>query len=377
MDFRAERDTLIEQLGLAAKFAPRATETAGAIARTGLRMELSDDDLRITGGGLDASYRATVVVNGKTDGEAIVPRWAVDVVRHCEPGAVHLKRANGLQVPHLQISSGEARWLLPELMTDSYSVVGDEDGSRVETLQVEVEEFVEALRQVLPAASTDTSRPILTGVCLSTDEEGALRVVATDSYRLAARTLSSQPEFDTNGDQSKTVLLPAAPLKDFHRVLKAAGDSTATLTITDRHARLTVDEASLAMTLIAGDFPSWKALVPTDQAPTVTFDRQRLMDTVARVTAPLRSDVVRIDLASGRASICSTGTESGGRADEVIDCEYDGDRMAVAYNCRYLLEGLDALTGDTCRIDHLDPTKPTILTDDDDRYLHLLMPVRV
>ena len=38
------------------------------------------------------------------------------------------------------------------------------------------------------AASTDDARPILTGVLLTAEDDG-LRMVATDSYRLAVRDL--------------------------------------------------------------------------------------------------------------------------------------------------------------------------------------------
>ena len=56
-------------------------------------------------------------------------------------------------------------------------------------MQVPGAELARALRQVTPAASTDDNRPIITGVLLAA-EEGGLRLVATDSYRLAVRDLA-------------------------------------------------------------------------------------------------------------------------------------------------------------------------------------------
>ena len=72
------------------------------------------------------------------------------------------------------------------LPADEFPRLGEPAGSAV---TVDAGPFAEALRQVIPAASRDDARPILTGVLLTATADG-VRLVATDSYRLAVRDLA-------------------------------------------------------------------------------------------------------------------------------------------------------------------------------------------
>ena len=83
-------------------------------------------------------------------------------------------------------------------------------------MRVEAAAFAEALRQVVPAASRDDARPILTGVLLAASA-GGLRLVATDSYRLALRDLQGVSMLA----EGQKVLVAAKGLGEVQRLLAA------------------------------------------------------------------------------------------------------------------------------------------------------------
>ena len=54
------------------------------------------------------------------------------------------------------------------------------------TTSVDALDLIQGINQVVRAAANDDARPLLTGVLFTTDND-TLRLIATDSYRLAVR----------------------------------------------------------------------------------------------------------------------------------------------------------------------------------------------
>jgi DNA polymerase-3 subunit beta len=231
--------------------------------------------------------------------------------------------------------------------------------------------FGEALRQVARAASGDESRPILTGVLLSA-EDGGLRLIATDSYRLAQRDL---PEVDVLLARQK-VIVPSRALNELARVLSAGGELVVRLGETDA----TFEAASTRITtrLIEGEFPNTRQLIPQHYPNRLTVGREPLLDAVRRVKLMARdSTPIRLSLSSDGLDVTAV-TQDVGQAAESLDAKYEGTEMVVAFNPDYLSAGVDAVTGDEVVLETLDGMKPAVLrsTEGGD-FLYLLMPVRV
>jgi DNA polymerase-3 subunit beta len=90
-----------------------------------------------------------------------------------------------------------------------------------DAVTLDAAELGAALRQVVPAASGDDARPILTGVLVAAEADG-LRLVATDSYRLAVRDLPGQNFLG----EGQSVLVPSRALNDLTRVLGTVDELT-------------------------------------------------------------------------------------------------------------------------------------------------------
>ena len=89
----------------------------------------------------------------------------------------------------VSISAGRSQFSIRPLGLDDYPVQAEPAAEPVTLSSAAV---AEALRQVVRAASTDDARAVLTGVLIAAEDDG-VRMVATDSYRLAVRDL---PETD-------------------------------------------------------------------------------------------------------------------------------------------------------------------------------------
>src|SRR5262249_54038888 len=148
--------------------------------------------------------------------------------------------------------------------------------------------LVEALRQAVPAASKDDARPILTGVLLAA-HAGGLRLVATDSYRLAVRDV----EGATLLNEGQKVLVGAKGLSEVQRLV---GDGEIEVALGERDVTFRVGTSELTTRLIEGDFPNYEQLIPSGYPNRLTVGRDALSAAVNRVrlvgqgrdTSPIR-----------------------------------------------------------------------------------------
>ena len=363
MKFRAERDVLQEALAVVS----RATTTRGGAlpALAGVRMEVTDGRLHLAGSDLDLTIQVELGVAGDRDGVCVVPaRLVTDIVRAFEPGAVSVAAEGGEAV----LSAGRSQFTVRTLPAEEFLRLPEPTGDGV---VLAAGDFADALRQVVPAASHDDARPILTGVLLAAEGAG-LRLVATDSYRLALRDLPGTSVLQ----EGQHVLVPSRALGELARVL--VGAEQVTLRLGADEASFDIGSTRLTTRLIEGEFPNYRQLVPASCPNRLSVGKDGLLDAVRRVKLLAREATpVRLHLSAEGLELTAV-TQDVGQAREDVEAKYEGTEMVVAFNPTFLIDGVEAVAGDEVALETTDALKPaTVRGSDGDDYLYLLMPVRV
>jgi DNA polymerase-3 subunit beta len=333
----------------------------------GVRLSLASDDLLVTGTDLDLTITVTATVSGGSDGVVVAPgRLVTDIVRALDPGAVTVEADED----ELRIASGRSHFAVRTHPAGDFPRLPEPSG---DTVSMAAPGLAEALRQVTRAASSEDSRPILTGV-LIISEGGGLRLVATDSYRLAVRDLAGAGILP----DGQKVLVPSRALNELLRLL-GSSDQVVSLRLGAHDATFGVGPVVLTTRLIEGEFPNYRQLIPAHYPNRLIVGREALLDAVRRVKLLARDATTPVRIALRPTGIELTViTTDWGTATEDIDAKYEGAEMSVAFNPTYLIDGVEAVGGEEVALDTLDSLKPATLrpTDGDD-YLYLLMPVRV
>jgi DNA polymerase-3 subunit beta len=317
----------------------------------------------VTGTDLDMTVRTQAEVEVMEEGRAVIPgRLLSEAVRKMPPGQVTI----GVSENDIEIQGHGPRFTLRPLAVDDFPTQED---VVVEGVEVDGEAFAEAINQVTIAASTDGARPILTGVLFETSEEG-LRMVATDSYRLAKRDL---PGFGLEGSG----LVPARGLRELPRTI---GAPKVTAQLREREAVFSSERGTLRLRLIDGNFPKYQSLLPDSYPNQVILDKEELLEALGRVTLVAEDHIpVRLKLTEGGVEVTVSRQDVGGET-EHLSGEYSGsdEEVAIAFNPRYLQDGVSAIVGDKVRIRVIDAFKPGVIdSGDSGEFLYLLMPVRV
>jgi DNA polymerase III subunit beta len=362
--FRCERDTLADAITTAQR---AVTSRTGALpVLSGLRVTVSGDSVELIGSDLELTIRVQASAQGEADGAAVVPaRLLGDIVRNLEAGAVVVEVAGD----DAKITGGRSSFTLRLLPAEDFPRLPEVTGA---SARVAAPALAEALRQVIPAASRDDARPILTGVLL-TARSGGLRLVATDSYRLAVRDLQGVSMLS----EDQHVLVAAKGLSEVQRLL-TGGEIDVTLS--EREVKFGIGNAEITTRLIEGEFPNYEQLIPSGYPNRLTVDREALDAAVKRVRLVGQgrdSSPIRLAMNAEGLELSAIAQEVG-EAREMVEAKFEGSDLTVAFNSEFLIDGIQVVGGSEVVLESLDPLKPaTLRAADNSDFLYLLMPVRI
>lgn len=335
---------------------------AGIPALAGVLMELDDQHLSLTTTDLELTTRVRLEVSGASGRVLLPARLLSEIVRKMSSDEVEFVQENGT----MRVSGGRARFDLRFLPADDFPHVPPSGESR--TLTLEGETFAKALAQVAVAASRDETRPVLTGV-LFEGEGSELRLVATDSYRLALRTLQ------VDGADGIKILVPARVVQEVSRL---AGDAQVVVRAGGAQIEFETGNVVLQSRLIEGEFPAYRQLLPESLPNVLEVSRGPFMEALAQA-AVLAQDAtpVFVELEESKLGLTCQSQSVGTGASE-FDGEYSGDAMRVAFNPAYLENGVDAVGTDTVRLELSDAQRPVLVRGPGaEEFVYLLMPIRV
>ncbi len=377
MKFRCERDDLLE----AVQFASRAISNRASLpVLSGLRIQAdAQGEVAIAATDLELTMETTFAAGVAEPGTIVVPgRLFGEMSRSLGAGQVNLAASEG----EIEIGSGRGQFRVKALAADDYPALPIDDREE-QGLAVELEApaLALALSQVVRSASSDESRQILTGV-LCEIEGNTLTLAATDSYRLAVRTLAVSGE----AAEARKVVLPARALGELARAVhsgagtvRAAIKENLVVFYADSKAESAngIGEAVVGSRFIEGEFPNYRQLIPSGYPNSLTVDREALIDVVRRVGL-LAQNNMPLKLRFGDELEVSAHTPDVGEGQEVIDASYKGEPLVIAFNPQFLLDGLSAVQTDNVVVDAMDGLKPAVLrAENDDSFTYLLMPVRL
>jgi DNA polymerase-3 subunit beta len=195
-------------------------------------------------------------------------------------------------------------------------------------------------------------------------------MVATDSYRLSKRDLAG---FGLEGSG----LVTARGLRELPRTI---GAQKLTAQLRELEAVFSSERGTLRLRLIDGNFPKYQSLLPETYPNQVILDREELLEALGRVTLVAEDHIpVRLKLTDGGVEVAVSRQDVGGETEHLAG-EYSGsdEEVSIAFNPRYLQDGVNAILGDKVRIRVIDAFKPGVLdAGKDGEFLYLLMPVRV
>jgi DNA polymerase-3 subunit beta len=277
----------------------------------------------------------------------------------------------------LKLTCGSNRSSIKGIEADEFPVVAAI--GEAPATSVDARALREALGEVVFAAASDESRPILTGV-LTRLSGDTMTLAAADNYRIAVRSV----KLDTPVSPEVVIVVPGRSYQELMRILPDA-EASIDITVTPNKSQVMfhVEGIDLVSRLIEGQFPNYEPVIPTSHSSRAVIDREAFLSGTRRASIFARdsANIVKIELGGtdGEAegvAITAHAADVGDNAD-TVEATIEGSPTSIAFNARYLIDVLSNLGAEEAALELSGPLAPGVIRGiGKDDYVHVIMPVR-
>jgi DNA polymerase-3 subunit beta len=338
------------------------------LANVLLTADAATGRLSLTGYDLSLGIQASIPASAETSGATTVPArlFGEIVSRLPADGPITLSTAESAQ---LEIASLSGSYRLQQQDAEDYPGLPLSPTSEPITLQAA--DLIRGLKATLFASSSDESKQLLTGVHLTIG--AASEFAATDGHRLAVLRLPGDATTAT------AITVPARALRELERLLVASGAEAVEMFTQHGQIVFTCGDQLLTSRSLDGTYPRYEQLIPGGFSKAITANRKGLQAALERVAvvADQHNNVVKITADPDREELQITAdAQDVGSGAEVLSAEVKGDAIVIAFNVRYLLDGLKAMAAEEVVLQCNAPTTPVVIAGDEG-FTYLVMPVQV
>ena len=231
------------------------------------------------------------------------------------------------------------------------------------------------IRKTSFAVSTDESRYVLNGIFVSL-KEGKMTLVATDGRRLAL----VDEEVEISEKSAGEFIVPAKAINELNRLLQDKGEVE--LKFGENQASFALKNENgfsvlLITKLIEGNYPNYRQVIPGEAKERIAVGREELVQALRRaeIMTSEKANSVRLNFGKNLLTITANSPEVG-EARETLAINYKGKEIAIAFNPRYLIDPLNALTEDEIFIELIDELSPGVIKINGP-FLYVVMPMRL
>jgi len=297
----------------------------------------------------------------------IPARLISEFISNLPKEAIELKVVNS----NLNIKSGKYTSVINGIIADDFPELPTINEKSSINYNIKTEDFKQAISQTIISSSSDSTRPVLTGVYWHSFDK-QLVLASTDGYRLSERLL-----VDTTSDVSAIV-----PTQTLQEVIRTISDDIEAIDILfdETQVRFRIGEAEIISRLIDGNFPDYRQLVPKKSETIVVINKQDFTRIVKIAGLFARESGGSITLTADdenkSLSIHSIASQFGENTSEAT-ADITGSGQ-VTLNSRYLTEALSVIEGEEIEFSFSGKLSPCLMksTKKDSNYYHIIMPLK-
>ncbi len=280
--------------------------------------------------------------------------------------------------PVVTLACSAGRYQVRGLSAEDYPSLPEIDSQEV--IKLSAEALLEGLRGALFATSNDETKQVLTGVHLTANDHN-LEFAATDGHRLAVVQTIDETGLSAASANMK-VTVPGKALRELERILQAyAGNKAVAFQLDQTQVVFDLGQQRIITRLLEGQYPNYRQLIPSKFERQLTLDRKQLVSSLERIAvmADQRNNIVKLSVDSEQQLLSlSVEAQEVGSGLERLPAQITGDSLDIAFNVRYLLEGLKALPTAEIQIQCNTATSPSVLTPlGGTKITYLVMPVQI
>lgn len=369
MKIQITRDALLNKILFVSKaISPKVSN----FILTGIMLEAEEAVLNIYSTDLETNIKTSIKSKVERRGRVVVPsKILLNILRSFPESKIDIeliKDTNELMVKCMKSNFKLNTFSLEEF--PQFPSINKKNFFKIKFTDLKY-----LISKVKRACSADESRIILTGIHMNLSND-LIKLAATDSYRLGVA--QKKISFD------KEPAMVVVPSRVLDTVAKSdVQDSDIGINIEENQISFNITEKNLTDTIIisrllSGKFPDYEKLIPDSFKHNIIIDRKKMLEVIKRISSISQDNVpVRLDIEKGKITVSMSIREVGSSSED-FEVGYGEDKLQIAFNPDFLIDGLDIIEEDKIILSIVEPLKPIMIRPEkNDRFLYLLMPIRI
>ena len=341
-------------------------------------METKDGYIILNSTDLEIGIQTKIPANVEEEGSITTPaKTFIDFINTLGSENISFQSKEG----GLELKTKKTKSSFQTTPPDDFPKLYTEKGSLL--FQSKKSNLTESFNKTVFAASTDFSRPALSGIYIKQEKsEGktSLLIVATDGYRLSLKqSFSLGLETAKTSLLDKPILIPVRILKELLSLKESKEDVFFYISEEKNQVLIEQGETIILGRLINAPFPTYEKIIPQSSTTKTVFNREEMLRAVktAAIFARDAANIVKLSITDDKIMVSANAPQVGENSVE-IEAKKTGEDNEIAFNVRYLLELLQTLEDEDIIFEMTTPTSPGVFKiKGDDSFLHLIMPIRV
>ncbi|MBE9230941.1 DNA polymerase III subunit beta [Cuspidothrix issatschenkoi LEGE 03284] len=381
MKLICSQSDLSSNLSLVSRAVP-SRPTHPVLANILLQADAKTNQVSLTAFDLSLGIRTSFTAEVLEGGEIALPaKLLVDITSRLPEGEITLDDASG-------DAGGEGIIVTLKPRSGKYQVraMGAEEFPELpivenaEAIHLTTAALIEGLKGSLFATSSDETKQVLTGVHLTLKQD-TLEFAATDGHRLAV--LETTNERPVEGSEQLEVTVPAKALRELQRMLGQHANSEETVAVYLDQGQVVFawQNQRLTSRTLEGQYPAYRQLIPRQFERQVTLERKQFISTLERIAvlADQKNNIVKLSIDNENQEITlSCEAQDVGSGTESMPAQISGENIDIAFNVKYLMEGLKELPSSEIQMHLNQSLTPVIFTPLGGlKMTYLAMPVQL
>lgn len=360
-----------EKLLSAIQIVQKATATKTTLPiLTGIYLSAENGKLELQATDYEVGICVTIEANVQTAGKTVLSgKYFPEMIRKLPGESIDISSSG--QDNLICVNAGRTEFRVLAFPASEFPVIKKFESNHMILIKDEV--LRDLVKKTVFACSNDESRPLFTGALIEISD-GELRMVATNTHRLALRKYKSP---DYQGDVK--MIVPGKVLTEVARIIGGELPSDIKVYWLKNQVAFSFNNVYISSRLIEGQFPDYNKVIPLEFGTFCTIETDRLLESVERVSLLSKDgdyNVIRCKFTSEQIQLAGNNPEAGS-AVEIIELVVEGEALEISFNAKYLMDVLKNAGADKIKISLNNPHTPALLQPINDLdYLYILTPIR-
>ena len=272
----------------------------------------------------------------------------------------------------LLISSSSWQTKIKTNPAEDYPLIPDVQEKN--NIKIKLSDFKDVVSSVLFAASFDETRPELSGI-LFWFKDSKLTLAATDSYRLAEKTIN----IDKSLKEDEKIIIPLKTMQELVRIIGDENDGDIILNFEENQVKFSFKETNIVSRLTEGEYPDYKQIIPNTFNIETEVNKQEIIKAIKAASLFTKVGIfdITLNFSNQGLVIKAVNAQLGENVIKLNLDNYKGSEVAVVFNYKYLLDGFNNISSSKVKILINSASNPVVFKPISDiDYLYLVMPIR-